>query len=100
MTPVLKLTYLLALAVGLFFVPESWGVWPLAGLSLAHLGLWAASGVSFAFLASLLRRLGLFFAFVALIYSFSGGGGGAAGAEEEAAAAMEPAAPRSSSSSG
>ena len=75
MRPLLKLVYLLVLAIGLFLIPKDWGVWLPAALVVFHLGLWAVSGVDFRLLGRILRRLAIFFTIVALVHSLQRGDG-------------------------
>ena len=66
--PLLKLAYLLTLAVGLFFLRDPW---VLGGIAAAQLGLWALWRVPLHFLGRIARRLSIFLAVVALVHAFT-----------------------------
>jgi len=66
MIPLLKLCYLLLLAVGLFFTPgvKDGGIWILGLVALFQLGLWAKDKVDPRQLKGIFRRLRIFFVIV------------------------------------
>lgn len=71
--PLLKLTYLLALAAGLFFLRD-WRV--LAGIAGMQLVLWAVSRVSPAYLLRIARRMSIFLAVVFVVHGLTKTRGG------------------------
>jgi hypothetical protein len=72
MLPFLKLLYLVALGVGLFFLRDPWS---LGGLLVLQLGLWARSRVDPRALLRIGKRLAFFSVVVALTFAFFSVGG-------------------------
>ncbi len=71
--PLLKLAYVVGLAVGLFFLRDPRVV---GGLAVLQLALWAVSRVDFRLLGRIGRRLAIFLGIVLLVYGLSATRGG------------------------